>query len=128
MQVTSVNGFSSSDVLDAPREQQTSVQYVPAWQVPEAGGLARVVEGSTLATQRLLLQVLVVVIVAGALLLLIGGHRGKRSVPPQVKAKRTENKRVCKRSGDKAFSSDTASCPHCGDVIDVGDEMHPRVD
>jgi hypothetical protein len=50
------------------------------------------------------------------------------SQSPQVKAKQAETYRVCKRVGEKKFPSDTAQCPHCGDVIHVKDETHPRID
>jgi len=64
----------------------------------------------------------------GFIALIAAGEGSKGSESPQARAKRAESKRVCKREGEKEFPSDTASCPHCGDVIDVGDEMHPRID
>lgn len=37
------------------------------------------------------------------------------------------NQRKCTNSDDQTFPSDRAACPHCGDTIRAGDNVHPRV-
>ncbi len=56
-----------------------------------------------------------------------GDSGGSENQSPQAMARDAQSKRTCKRDGEKEFPSDTAHCPHCGDVINAEDEMHPRV-
>ena len=69
MEVETINALSESAVLNelgASANPETSTQYVPVWGEAE-GASGRSVRNSTLATQRLMLQILVVAVVAGGL-------------------------------------------------------------
>jgi len=37
------------------------------------------------------------------------------------------NQRRCTASDNEPFPSDRATCPHCGETIRAGDNVHPRV-
>jgi len=72
--VRTVNALSKSESLQefgAERNARLTLQYVPVWSEPKSG-FARSAEGSTLATQRLMLQILVVAIVTAGVAALFG--------------------------------------------------------
>jgi len=74
MEVETVNALSESAVLSelgASADPESSTHYVPVWSEPE-GPSGRSVRNSTLASQRLMLQVLIVAVLAGGLALIAG--------------------------------------------------------